>query len=196
MTDEWSVWLASSLQILLATVFLIAGTMKLKRPSQFVVALRNYELIPSALSAPVALMVVAIELFVAFSFLSGWAFDVSVPVATLLLLAFEVAVGVNLRRGRVVPCGCFGSVSERISVRTLARIGLLLIAVIGLIAVRISNPARLNIASLITEGIGGLEQLVFTTAFAALLLVFGTWLLLIPELAVVFGLRSNERKRG
>jgi hypothetical protein len=189
MTDESALWLAQSLQLLLGTVFLVAAITKLRRPSQFVVAVRNYQLIPRALSRPIAFMVVVIELLVAISMLSGWVLDVSVPAATLLLLSFAAAVAINLRRGRVVPCGCFGSVSEGISSRSLGRIGLLFVAVIGLIGVRTASPAGLNVASLTMNG--GLELFVSAAAFAALLLMLGTWILHIPELAVVFRLRSN-----
>lgn len=193
MTDEWTVWVAQSLQLLLGTVFLAAGVTKLKEPSQFVVALRNYELIPRALSGPVALVLVMIELFTAISFLTGWALEVGVPVATAFLLTLAVAVCINLRRGRVVPCGCFGSRGEQISGRTLGRIGLLLVAVIGLAGVRLSGAARPDVASPITEGMRSLEQFALTATFAALLLVLGSWLLHIPELTGVFRLRSNRR---
>lgn len=194
MTGEWTAYLGQSLQLLLGAVFFGAALGKLKRPSRFVVALRDYELIPPALSRPVASIVVAIELVVAISLLTGWALGASVPLAIVVLLAFAAAVSVNLRRGRVVPCGCFGSVSERISLRTLARIGLLLVAGIGLVTVRISSLTPLDVASLIQDGTVGLEQLVFTAAFAVFLLMFGTWLLHIPELTVV--LRPRMKGEG
>ncbi len=191
---EWLVHVGQSLQLLLGLVFLVAGLTKLRQPTQFVGALRAYELIPSILERPIAAAVLALEILVSVSFLTGWALSASVPAASVLLLAFAAAVGINLRRGRVVPCGCFGAVGERISPHTLARIGLLLVAGIGLVAVRVAISDPLDAVSLIGEGVYGLEDLTYTAASAGFLLIFGMWLLRMPELAVV--LRSPVKDEG
>ena len=48
------------------------------------------------------------------------------------MLAFAAGVMLNLRRGRTIACGCFGSDTELISGYTLLRLGTLLSAVIVL----------------------------------------------------------------
>lgn len=187
MTGGLAVYLGQSLQIVLGAVFLVAAAAKLKKPSLFVAALRGYELVPPVLSGPLAAGLVLIELLVAVSLLSGWAVGVAVPVAGALLLGFAVAVGINLRRGRMVSCGCFGSVSERISPRTLARLGVLMVATIGLAVVRVvARPAPLNVANVAADGMAGVERLVLILAFGAFLTVVATWLLHIPEISVLF----------
>ena len=185
MTGHWAVYLGHSLQLLLASIFIVAAVTKLRRPSRFLAALRGYELLPARLTAPTAGMVVALELFVALSLFSGWALDVGVVAVSVLLSAFALVVGINLRRGHVVSCGCFGSSTERISRRTLGRIGLLMLAGITLGAVRLSGTSLPTISNLVTAS-AGLQQLVLTAAFALLLLMSGTWLLHVPELTMVF----------
>lgn len=194
MSAELASYVSNSLQVVLGTVFLVAAVGKLRKPSRFVAALRGYELVPSMLSGPVAAGLMVIELLVGISLLSGWSLDVGVVVAGGLLLSFFVAVEINLRRGRLVPCGCFGSASERISPRTLARLGLLMLAAIGLAVVQLlSSPSPLNVASLATEGIGGLQRLVLTAAFAAFLTVLAMWVLHIPEVRALLRRRPMER---
>lgn len=185
--------LGHSLQVVLGTVFLAAAVAKLRNPLRFVSALRSYELVPRILSRPLAAALMVIETLVGLSLLLGWALDVSVSTAGALLLSFAVAVGINLRRGRVVPCGCFGSMSERISPRTMARLCLLMLAAFGLAVVRlVSNPSPLSVMSIVTDGIRGLQRLVLAGAFGAFLTIIGTWVLHIRELRALLRRPSKE----
>jgi hypothetical protein len=174
------------MQLLLGVVFVAAAVTKLRRPSRFVLAVREYALIPSSLSGLVAGGLVALEAFVGISLLAGWGLAISVPIAAGLLGTFAFAVGINLRRGNIVACGCFGSASERISSRTLARIGLLMLAVVVLAVIRLSaNPPPLAVASLVVDGADGLQRVVLTGVLAAWLAVMAAWALHIPELTVL-----------
>lgn len=192
MSGGLTSYLGQTLQLVLGAVFLTAAVTKLRNPLRFVAAMRAYELLPRVLTQPLAVSLIVIESLLGISLLWGWMLDVSVPAAGVLLLAFGVAVGVNLRRGRVVPCGCFGSVSERISTRTLARLGLLLLAAIGLEVLRITSSfPPLNVANLATSGSGGVDRLVVTAAFGASLTVVSAWLLHIPEIRLLLRRLSN-----
>lgn len=194
MTARWAVDLGHSLQLLLASVFFIAAVTKLRRPSRFVTAVRDYELVPAVLTPLIAAIVVASELVVAGSFFTGWALDPGIVVANVLLVVFAIAVGINLHRGHVVSCGCFGLSTERISKRTLGRIAMLLVAAIGLAVLRMTGTPLSNISNLVTNG-AGFQQLLLTAALAALLLVAATWLLHVPELTVVFR-RGRAQPKG
>jgi hypothetical protein len=186
MSGSFVEYAGNSIQLLLGAVFLAAAAPKLRHPYGFVVALRGYELVPSMVSAPVAGGLVASEAFVGISLLSGWALAVGLSVAGGLVATFAIGVGINLRRRRDIACGCFGSDSERISMRTLARIGLLIAAVAVLASIRfVANPAPMNAASLIADGSRALERLMFTAAFAALLAILATWALHLPEMGVL-----------
>ncbi len=196
MEVPWTTYVVHSLQFLLGGVFLVAATAKVREPSRFISTLRKYELVPYALCGPVAAMVMAAESFVAISLLWGWAVEIGVSIAGSLLAVFAVAVGINLRRGRVVPCGCFGSVSEQISSRTLARIGLLILAVAGLIAMLTATRTSSGLAILVRDGAGGLGQVALILAFAAFLLVLGAWVLHIPELKALLHQQFDGDVKG
>lgn len=193
MTDQGTVYFGHSLGLLLASIFFVAAVTKVRRPSRFVAAVRDYELVPRGLSAPLAGAVVAAELFVAASLFSGWALSAGILIANVLLLVFAIAVGVNLRRGHVVSCGCFGSSTERISWRTLGRIGLLMLAGIGLAVLRLSGTVSPNVSDLVTDA-AGLQQLALTAALASLLVMCGAWLLHLPEMAAVLRPTRIEAK--
>jgi hypothetical protein len=186
MTAALAEYTGAALQMLLGAVFLVAAVGKLRNPARFEGALRGYELVPSMLSGPVAGGLVASEAFVGISLLSGLALPVGVPVAGGLLLIFALAVGINLRRGRDVPCGCFGSEAERISIRTLARLGMLILAVVVFAVVRfVADPIPLDVGSLVADGTIGLERLMFTAALAAFLALLAAWALHLPEMRVL-----------
>lgn len=193
MTDQWGVYLGQSLQLLLASIFLVAAVSKAARPARFVKAVRDYELLPRELSAPVAGAVVTAEAFVAGSLFSGWALGAGILVANVLLSIFAIAVGANLRRGHDVSCGCFGSSTERISSRTLTRIGLLMLAGIALAALRLSGSAFQTVSDLAADA-SGWQELALTAALAALLTMCGAWILHLPEMVAVLRPTRLEAK--
>jgi putative oxidoreductase len=178
---------AGALQLLLGVVFLAAAAPKLRNPSRFAQAIRGYRLIHSGLVGPVAGIVVVLEAFVGMSLVSARGLVISVPVAGALLVTFAIAVGLNLRRGNVVPCGCFGSASERISARTLTRLGLLIFAVAVLAVFQFGGGES---QSLVT-GADALQRLILTIAIAAWLAAMAGWVLHIPELTLLLrGIRG------
>src|SRR6266508_2723795 len=186
--------IGDSLQLVLGTVFLVAAVGKLRAPSRSVAAVRGYQLAPSMLSGPLTGALVVVEALVGFSLLSGWSLEAGVPAAGGLLLILASAVGINLRRGRAVPCGCFGSVTERISLRTLARLGLLMLSAIGLAGIRLVwSPSPLNVTSILTGGTSGLERLVAAASLAAFLAVVAMWILLVPEIRALLLHRSLQQ---
>lgn len=195
MTGAFAEYTGAALQLLLGVVFLVAAVGKLRNPARFEAALREYELVPSVLIGATAGGLVALEAFVGISLLSGWALPVGLPMAGGLLLGFALAVGINLRRGRDVQCGCFGSAAERISMRTLARLGMLILAVVILTVVRlVADPVPLTMGSVITDGIPALNRLMFTAAFATFLALLATWALHLPEMQVLISRPGVKRR--
>jgi hypothetical protein len=69
--------------------------------------------------------VITLEVFIAFSHLTGYLLQVGVLIGLGLIVIFVVAVGLNLKRGRSVPCYCFGTSESHISIGTLVRLALL-----------------------------------------------------------------------
>jgi hypothetical protein len=103
----------------------------------------------------------------------------------VMLIAFLVAVGINLRRGRKISCGCFGNANEQISSRTVARLLLLLTVVLLLLALRsMENTALLNLGTMMADG-STLMYLLQTAFLAASLILLASWMLSLPELVVL-----------
>jgi hypothetical protein len=171
----------------------LSAAPKLRRPAAFCVTVARYELVPGRLARPVALAVIAIEAFLAVCLLSGALLTVAVPLAIVTVLGFGAASAINLRRGRDIECGCFGNPSERVSVRSLARLGLVLAAAVALAALAGSEAADpITAARLADEGADGLAYLINIAGVAAFLLLGGMWLLHGGELNAVVRGRSIE----
>jgi hypothetical protein len=177
---------AYALQLSLGIVFLVAAAPKLRRPSAFAATVAGYRIAPSRLVPALALGLIAIESFLAFAFLSGWLLDVGVPLAALAVIGFFVVIALNLRRGREVPCGCFGDPQERISRRSLIRLAALFAALCALVLV--SSSARtqaVTLESVLADGAPGLQYLIEVAGVASFLILIGMWMLSLPELASV-----------
>ena len=106
----------------LALVFLLSGLAKLPRRDEFTRAVRNYRLVPERVGEVAGKTLPPVE--VAAGALLALGLGVR-PVAVLLalfLVAFSVAVAVNLLRGRAIECGCFGPIAaSRITWWTVVR---------------------------------------------------------------------------
>jgi hypothetical protein len=88
-------------------LLLLAAVHKLTALDSFRVTLAAYQLLPSALIAPMSLLVPIIEVILG----AAWLLDVqAVPVAqtsAALLASYTAAITINLLRGRVhIDCGC------------------------------------------------------------------------------------------
>jgi Methylamine utilisation protein MauE len=172
--------LAYAVQLSLGVVFLLAALPKLHDRKTFARIVARYRLLPRWLTRPFALAVIANESFLATAFLTGWLLPIALPLAAAVLVLFAAAVALSLRRGRRIPCGCFGGGDESVSARSLARLGTLLAGVVVVAAVR---PAGVTVAALVREGAPALRYLVGVGGVAAFLFLATLWLLSLPELA-------------
>lgn len=109
--------LALTAALLLAGILAVAASAKLAAPGAFVGVVRNYRLLPDALSAPFAWALPAVELVTALGLLVPAQRHLAATAATALMLLFAAAMAVNLMRGRSeIDCGCFvGLVRQRIA---------------------------------------------------------------------------------
>jgi methylamine utilization protein MauE len=92
------------------------------------------------------------------------------------LLAMVVAVTVNLRRYRAIPCGCFGVRSVPISSATLVRLGLLLLAVVVVSACTAAGTPPLVLADT------GANDLISLSGLAGFLVIAASWSQHVPQL--------------
>lgn len=174
--------LAFASQIALGIVFLLSVLPKLLGPLTFARSVVEYKILPAKISYMFALVLIPLEALLSISFLTGWLTDIALPIATVMLITFLIAVGINLRRGRRVSCGCFGDSNKQISPRTSARLLLLLAAVLFLMAFRsIQRTPLPNLGMMIANPLA-FTYFLLTAFLAVFLLLLATWILSLPEL--------------
>ncbi len=111
------------IQVALGGVFLLSAASKLRSPMAFAWGVADYEILPTLAARAFGLVLIPTEVFLALSHLTGWLLVAAVPLGMAILLSFAVAMGVNLARGRGLPCYCFGANGhETVSMRSLARL--------------------------------------------------------------------------
>lgn len=112
-------------QLALGGVFLVSSASKLRNPRRFARALTEYQILPAGLKNITAGLVIGLEILLGIAHLTGQLLTYALPVGVALLGTFAVALGLNLKRGRALPCHCFGQDSRAISGATLVRLALL-----------------------------------------------------------------------
>lgn len=164
-------------QLSLGLVFLAAFATKVRAPADFLRGIAEYEILPPSLARAAGILLIPMEGFLALAHLTGWMLAPASIAGLVTLSAFAVAVGVNLRRRRDLPCHCFGGGGgERISGKTLARLVLMLGGELGVLAGVGLAPVRLQSAS----------ELVHTVLLCVLLLTVSAWLLRAREVWSLF----------
>lgn len=118
------------LRLVVGTIFLIAGVVKLKGgSSQFLSAIMGYEFVPKYMATLLASFLPWLEVVVGGLLLIGLWSQFSAIVGAMLLLIFSSGVAISLLRGKDNDCGCFRSVMPvqwRLIYRNLILIGLLI----------------------------------------------------------------------
>jgi hypothetical protein len=111
------VLVAFLLRVVLAVILLRSGAIKILNVADFRQAVRNYELLPPRVVGAAAGGVPVVELVAGGLLLLGVELGVVGIAVALMLVAFSVAIAINLLRGRTISCGCSGSVAPDISWR-------------------------------------------------------------------------------
>lgn len=113
---------------LLGTVFVASAVPKLRHPKGFMLTVLEYRMLPPQTGRIVAQVLPPFELFVGLLLLTGSAPRLVATLAAFLLGGFILGIAVNLRRGRLIDCGCFGAKRRHISPTLLLQDGSLLVA--------------------------------------------------------------------
>ena len=104
MIDPVLYWIAS---LSLAVLWLCAALDKSRGREKFQQVLENYKLLPSVLVPPVALIIPPLEFLLALGLIAPPTHSIAAALSAALLLAYAMAIGVNLLRGRIhIDCGC------------------------------------------------------------------------------------------
>lgn len=101
--------LALTVRLSLALMFLGAGLAKLREPHQFAAAVRRYEVLPAFAVGPTARVVPLAEVAASLLLVLGVLPVLTTTLLGFLLIAFAVAMAINLVRGRQIDCGCYGA---------------------------------------------------------------------------------------
>ncbi|GLZ31557.1 hypothetical protein Lesp02_37450 [Lentzea sp. NBRC 105346] len=136
-------------RLALGTMLLVAGAAKLGSTVDFAATVDRYRVLPAALVPLVATLVPLLEVGCGALLLLGVAPRVAAPLAAGLLVAFAVAMAVNLVRGERFDCGC-GGTDREISWWLVARNVVLSAAAVAVAALPSAVPAVTGIAVVIT----------------------------------------------
>ncbi len=94
-------------RILLGSVFVYASWDKIIAPEAFAQAIANYQILPTMLINPTALLLPWLELVCGLCLIFNRWIGGSTLVATVLMVIFMGALVYNALRGMDVSCGCF-----------------------------------------------------------------------------------------
>jgi uncharacterized membrane protein YphA (DoxX/SURF4 family) len=92
----------------LAAVLLISGALKAIDPAQTRIAVRAYDMLPAALTGPVAHGLPLLELALGTLLVAGAFTRWTAAVSAALLVVLVFAVAQAWARGLSIDCGCFG----------------------------------------------------------------------------------------
>ncbi len=101
-------------------MFLAAGASKLSDLGEFADAIKHYRIIPGATAGAAAKMVSVIEVILGIVLILGLLIPFAGLLGSALLVFFALAMGINLIRGRQIPCGCKRD-SEPIQIKHIVR---------------------------------------------------------------------------
>lgn len=168
------------IRLAIGFVLLLASATKWLHPLLFIRGVKEYRILPAALAAAFATALIPFESWLAIAHLFGWQLKVAVPAAAAMFTIFGVAVGINLARGNLIPCHCFGGPEQTaISPRTMARLLLLIMGEMTLFFNSGSNqPDRFAFFRLETWKSASLACF-----WAIMLLIAVMWLLSLGDVA-------------
>jgi hypothetical protein len=162
-------------QLAVGLVFLLSAAGKLINPRDFARGVVEYRVLPDRVSYLAGLLLILTEVLLAAVHLTGRLLSYGALLGLVVLACFIVGVALNLKRGRILPCYCFGkSKGDVISGRTLVRLILLMAAETFLLADFAFSKANnfVNFDEVHTASELGLAFL-----SAIFLLLLGGWLL-------------------
>lgn len=122
--------LAWILRASLAALFATAALHKIRDPRAFLRTFSEYEIVPRRVTIPTAFALVAAESLIAVGLMAGPQGFPAGLAAVSLLLAYSLAIVVNLLRGRRdIDCGCLGPAKRQpLSAWLVFRNGVLVVA--------------------------------------------------------------------
>ena len=132
--QPWFPWVSLAARLVLGAVLVVAGGLKVSDPEAATQAVRAYDLLPSALVAPVGWGLPFLEIAIGLLLIVGFGVRAAGVAAGVFMVVFIAAVASAWARGLAIDCGCFGGGGEVAPGETkylqeiLRDVGLLLLA--------------------------------------------------------------------
>lgn len=104
---------AMVLSLLSGGIFLISALPKLRRPKNFILMVLEYRILPPYVGKLYGALLPPAELTLALFALMGILLRFTAIMMSCLLLSFIAAIGINIKRGRELDCGCLGVLKKR-----------------------------------------------------------------------------------
>lgn len=101
-------WVSLVARLVLGSVMLVAGALKVTDPETAAQAVRAYELLPSSLVEPVGWGLPFLEIAIGLLLIIGFGVRASAAAAGVFMVVFIAAVSSAWARGLSIDCGCFG----------------------------------------------------------------------------------------
>lgn len=114
-------YVALVLRLYVGGVFIYASMYKINYAGEFAETVAAYQLIPYWAVNLVAVILPWIELFSGLLLVAGVRLRSASVAIGLLLTVFIVAIGINLIRETPINCGCFHTIDEPMTWKTLVR---------------------------------------------------------------------------
>ena len=140
------IWLAFGAHLVVSIVFFLAAASKLADLPAFVGNVQEYRILSRSWAKPFAISLPIIELGAATMLVTGFHTGIAAGVIAALLLVFMAAIGVAIRRGYELRCGCLGLLyhTETIGWHTMLRDAVPLILVL-VVAAYPEHPTLLSL---------------------------------------------------
>jgi uncharacterized membrane protein YphA (DoxX/SURF4 family) len=100
--------LALFTRLFVSLILIIAGVLKIQDQGVFVTVVESFGILPSTIAKTIGKLLPWFELILGIALILGLWPRWSTIFASSLLLIFTLVMAINLFRGKVVECGCFG----------------------------------------------------------------------------------------
>ncbi|MFC1564606.1 MauE/DoxX family redox-associated membrane protein [candidate division KSB1 bacterium] len=109
------------IRIFLGLVFIFSGIVKMGDIESFQDAVILFNVLPYSLILFVVILIPAVEIVCGVCLISNIFKRISSVILTILLTIFIFAISINLAKGNLIECGCFGSLNifEKISLMSI-----------------------------------------------------------------------------
>ena len=106
--DTYQPWITLLARLILGGVLLVAGALKVGNLQKSAMAVRAYELLPTAIANFLGYVLPWLEIGLGLLLILGVAVSISGLFGAIIMFAFIIAIAQAWARGLSIDCGCYG----------------------------------------------------------------------------------------